>query len=64
MGQNKEKRYYNEKKKSVDEVFFCINLQKNAKICKRLSMSYPWIMQKMQKICKKLIHRLSMDDNP
>ena len=30
-----------------------IQVKKNAKICKRLSMSYPWIMQKMQKISPK-----------
>ena len=40
MGQNKEKRYYNEKKKSVDEVQ---NLQKSAKICKKICTKSMWL---------------------
>ena len=50
MGQNKEKRYYNEKKKSVDEVFF-------ASTCKKMQKSvkdYPWVIHGLCKKCKKI----------
>ena len=43
------------RKKSLLMRFFLHKLAKNAKICKRLSMSYPWIMQKMQKNLQKTL---------